>query len=173
MQAEFRKTVLLNIGISVILVAAVAAATAAVGAGIRRKTGAIMDIKKEAASRSQAIQSLAALTEDAARAGPLESQLMRILPLQDELINFPKDLKTLAGSHNLTLGFAFGAEVPAEGNTPGFIEFQMTASGKLADVIEFLRDIHASRYYVAMDPVDITKSGRDYSSKISGRVFSR
>lgn len=108
------------------------------------------------------------------------ASVKNLLPTQDEIINFSKDISDLAGTFGVELGFAFekdGIKKISDGITA--IGFSMSLKGDFSKVAEFIIALKDSRYFVDFNAFDITggsaetiaKGNKAITAIIRGRVF--
>ncbi len=96
------------------------------------------------------------------------------MPTQDDLvINFKKDIGAFAKKENLKLTFVFGEPQAGGMGKPGFISFTTSETGAFASALSFLKDIEASRYLVALGPVEFFESGKEWKVSAAGKGFSK
>jgi Tfp pilus assembly protein PilO len=124
-------------------------------------------------ARSSSLKSLATLREQFQQANPYFSLLENILPPRDQLLNFSKELESLAKKSELDFGFTFGEEKVSSGKQPGYISFRLTLTGTYNEFDGFLKSVEASRYFVDFSNVDMTKKGDTFSVIVNGKVFFR
>lgn len=133
----------------------------------------IQNQQRELVARSISLESLSSLKSDAAAAKTLSSLLENILPLKDQLINFPKDMEEIARISGMDFGTSFGDEKSATESEPGYIAFVFTIGGNYEKIVNFMRQAEQSRYIIQWNNVDIAEKSSVYRGTISGRVFSR
>lgn len=171
----FKNKLLVNIVITILIVAGLTALLVFIGRNINQKTDEISAIRRELSSRLNAIQSLANLRQQSAQAKANFSVLQTLLPTKDELVNVPKELNALAKARKVELGFAFGNEIAATDSEPGFTAFNMTLSSSYDNLVGFLKSLEKSRFFIAVDSLDVTRDPQSQrlSALISGKVFSQ
>ncbi len=126
--------------------------------------------------RAAILGALADLKKDASQADIYKRAMDKILVLQDQLLDFPHWLDGLSRAHQVGLSFSFqGSQVPPQGETPGYIAFSLDLTGKLGDLIDFLKDVEfqSPRFLVSLDNVGLTKGDSAYRISSQGRVFFR
>lgn len=170
---EFKKQLLLKLGIGLAVVLILATLMFLLSFDISRRVRQIQNQRSEMVFRTQTIDALASLKSDFAKAKPYFSFLENILPQKDQLITFSKDLETLARQNKIDLGFSFGSEAPSSETEPGSLSFTLTAAGTFSDLLGFFKDINKSRYFVNFISIDLNKRDTVYTGNLSGRVFSQ
>jgi Tfp pilus assembly protein PilO len=103
------------------------------------------------------------------------NKLNNILPNYYDLINFNKDLQSLAASRGLSFSFSFVGEGVKKESGMGYINFNIVVGSKnLEDLINFLKDLEKFRYFNIVDDVSFMTQGEEsFSLNIKGRVFYR
>jgi Tfp pilus assembly protein PilO len=173
MQQPFRRSFATSLAVSIGLLLFVALLTLVFGSRIVSASSRVRETKQEIVRRFQAIQSLAVLTNEANKAEPYEATLATLLPPQDKLINFSKDVKALAAKRKLPITFIFKDAVPASQSALGYINFQLSLTGERDQILSFVGDLEGSNYIVAVDTLDFRASGKSSTLSLTGRVFSR
>lgn len=140
---------------------------------INKRTGAIQEIKKETSFRFKAVETLASLKKDQRDAAAQKVSLSVMLPIQDKLINFPKDLNALAKKNDVDLGFSFGQELAGTDTVPGHISFTITASASFNNWLKFVEALENSRYMVSFDSFNLAGTEDKFQSVINAKVFSQ
>lgn len=171
--SDFKKKFLIRLALSLGSVLFVIVATLFAGAAFSSHAAAIHTLQTSAAERSAAIQSLATLKQEAARAAAYRPLLENFLPTQDDLvINFKKDVTGFAKKEQVKLTFTFGEPQGGGATQAGSVAFTLSATGPRASILAFVRDIESSRYIVALGPIEFAASGADWKISASGKVFS-
>lgn len=171
--ANFKKRFSIKLMIAVGGVVAVFIATLVVGADITRRVTHIQEIKTGTAVKEKAATALTTLQDQSAKADPHLGFLHNILPLHDQLINFPRDLRAIAIRNNADLEVSFGTEQSGDTEKPGFATFQGSLRASLEDFRNFLRDVERSKYFVNFATFDISGDRGNYTIRLSGEVFFR
>ena len=80
---------------------------------------------------------------------------------------------------NVTISLTFGGTSPqmSSDNLPvrelSQIPFTMTAAGTFDNLINFLKAVRGSRYYVKLDALEFTSQEKNFfNSRISGKIFA-
>lgn len=127
-----------------------------------------------AATRSAALESLAALKSGLNQSSKYRQAMSKILVTQDQLIDFPRWLGRLAQVNQVSENASFqGSQSAPQGKTPGYIGFGMSASGPWGNLSAFLKDVEYRypQFLVNFDTVDLTQGNNSYSILVNGRVF--
>lgn len=172
--AGFKKKLFTQIGIAIGSVILLVIFIVLVNSDINKRVESIEQAKGEIALRIRTIELLTGTNSDLKRAEPLFARMQTLLPTKDQLINFPRELQQAARNYALELGFSFGAERLAVGDTPGAIKFTMTAAGDYDNIVDFLRYVEQHRYLISLDSVDTHRSTKDsFSFLTSGEIFTK
>ncbi len=143
------------------------------GFDINRRVSNIQKSQNEFASYSKAVSILSSLRGDFEKAKTERQFLENILPQQDKLINFPRELNSLAKQNNLQLAFAFGSQSEGDQTSPGYISFNIVVAGLLSNWSKFLDDLENSNYLISLDSIRIVSDDKGYQLNINGKVFSQ
>lgn len=171
---EFYKQVGYAIGAYAAIAAVLAGMVMWLGYDMRRHVQAIQDAKRELLMHESAENQSALLRVQADAAARETPRLLSLLPLQDQLIHFPRESGNLARRHNLELGVLFGASAPSATSTPGTVAFSMTGKGAAVDWLDFLSEIEAGQYFVGIDSLRMASAdGTVYDATINGKIFSQ
>ncbi len=171
--SDYGKRVALELGLIFIIAAVSGSLLLWMAGDIRSKAFAIREQKRQLTVRSLSLQSLADLKSDAERARTFSSLLENILPLKDQLINFPKDMEDIAGRYGVDFGSTFGEERAASGVEPGFIAFTFNIGGAYDRIVAFINEAERSRYIIEWMAFDLSERSGSYRGTVSGKVFSR
>jgi hypothetical protein len=136
----------------------------------------IVSDKTLTSERTAAAGILASLKSDAPVAAQYETAMKTLLPVHDDLINFPQWITSAGTSHNVSVLLSFqGGPVAATDAVPGSDPFSMTATGSSADILAFLTDIEVQTqaFLISIDSFNLTGDGTSYRLSAAGKVFSR
>lgn len=143
-------------------------------ADINGRSGQIIQKKTDFAVRSQSVKSLSVLRSEYEKALPSFDFLENILPARDQAITFAKDLEGFAGKYRLEYGFTFGSEAKSTVSAPGSVDFRISMGGTYDNIINFLKNVDKSRYFIYFSSMDLSKAGGDsFTSVVTGSVFTR
>ncbi len=139
-----------------------------------RHARAIQDATRESRARTSAENQLSLLRSQADAAAKETPLLLSLLPLQDQLIHFPRESGLLARRHNVEMGFLFGASASSATSTPGSVAFAMTGKGAAADWLDFLAEMETGQYLIGIDSLRMASAdGKTYDTTINGKIFSQ
>lgn len=120
----------------------------------------------------EAIDSIAVLQGDYKKAEPYFTAVQKIISSQDELIGFSSEIASVGARHNVGATASLGKENVDDKSglrkTPALI----VASGKSADIIGFMKDVEASRFFIQINSLDISRSEENFRVSLTGSVFS-
>lgn len=140
---------------------------------ISRRSETVQETKKELSFRFKSVEAAASLKKDASLADEEKIFIESILPIADQLINFPREISNLAKKHSIDSGFSFGREEASSVVKPGFISFNLTANANLSKWLEFVQALEESLYLISFDSFNLAAEGQIYRSVINGKVFTQ
>ena len=125
--------------------------------------------------RTAAVVVLSELKNIAPQVTPYERAMNVLLPVPEQLLDFPRYLDGLAKLHNVTMSFSFQESRPSEENSPGFTVFTLNAGGDERSVLSFLREIESptARFLVNIGSVTVARLSNLYQLNMQGRVFTK
>ncbi|HEY4475124.1 MAG TPA: type 4a pilus biogenesis protein PilO [Candidatus Paceibacterota bacterium] len=173
MAENFKNRLFFELGLTAGLLVFLLAASIFVKFSMERRAEEITEGKKELAARSSAVNSLAILKKEAERAATYSEILENILPTNEKLIDFRKDLRTLSAENKLDFTFSFGADTPKDALRPGSVAFQMTVGGDAQRFTEFLKKIEAMNYFFGFNAIDLSRGGPKFTASFGGKVYYR
>src|SRR3989344_7771217 len=134
MMDHFRRGMLMNVGIISGSIIAFWLVLYGIGFQIRESSRDIAASRELIVQRSFVLDNLADLRRTAPEAARIGAKIRALLPLQDELLGFPRFLDGLSRAHNISLSFSFqGDPVPGGETQAGHINLTLRLSGKRAD----------------------------------------
>lgn len=157
------------IGAAVILLAA----TFWLRFDINKRATVVQETKRELAFRFKTAELTATLKKDAETAEAQKALLETILPSQDKLINFSKEVNDLAKKNKIDANLSFGQEIAAMEREPGYISFIITANAALADWLSFIESLEQMPYFVNFNSFNLVADGDRFRSIINGKIFSQ
>lgn len=126
------------------------------------------------AKRADLLANLAEIKNTSAEAFKYQQKMNNLLPSQEQLLNFPQVLSSLASAHTVSFSFSFrGTPTLPQGSSPGVASFSLDTGGTLDALKLFLNDIEvkATRFLISIDGFDLSQGGSNYTLNIQGRVF--
>lgn len=170
---QFKTRLTLSLTIAVSAAVALLAATFWLRFDINKRAAAIREAKKELAFRFETAELTATLKKDFETAKAQRVLLETLLPPQDKLINFSKEVNELAKKNKIDTNFSFGQEVAAAEQEPGYISFTITANATLADWLNFIESLERLSYFVNFNSFNLVADGDQFRSIINGKIFSQ
>lgn len=134
----------------------------------------VADGRATIAKRSDLLANLAEIKNSSSEAAAYQQKINNLLPSQEQLLNFPQVLGSLASAHGVSFSFSFrGTPTLPQADSPGVAGFTVDTSGSLDALSLFLNDIEAkaTRFLISIDGFDLSQSGSGYALNIQGRVF--
>lgn len=128
---------------------------------------AIRKQRQELVDHSEKLSLFAKLQSQLTEAEPYLSVLGNVLPVRDQLFDFPKEMERLALQENIAFGFSFGNETPSSSNTAGRIGFVITTDGSFSKIFRFIKAMEDSRFLIGFKSFDFS----DSSVNINGEVL--
>ena len=171
MQDNFRSKLIYSLSITGGIIIFILAVVLYLGLDIRKKADAIAGVETETISRISKVSDLNKLKSQEKEAQADLIKLKSALPKRDSLFEVSKNLSAFAKARNLAFGYKFGEEVESKGGNPGFIRVEMNISGSYENILSFLRDIEASKYFINLSSLDLTRQNTGYTSIINSQIF--
>lgn len=174
MQDYFKRELIISfsvIGISIVFFGALFYVLAG---DISSKAQKISDDRAAALERAAAVDAIAGLKQGEPEAAKYRSAMDQLLVPEAQLLDVPKWLDGLARVRQVGETFAFqGNQVPAAGDTPGYINFSLGITGNFDSMLDFLKDVElrSPRFLVQLDKVELTSLDGSYQGSTNGRVF--
>lgn len=125
--------------------------------------------------QSYAAERLLSLKQLEPQARDLERKMDILLPVQDQLLNFPDFMKNLANAHVVTLSLYYPGNIVPPNGGAGSVSFSLNASGPLSSLQGFLDALEnkTRQFWVGVDSVDFVRSDSNYALTAQGKVFFR
>jgi Tfp pilus assembly protein PilO len=172
---DFRKKVLISLGISLGIIIVICVLIAVVFGDFKAVGESIENITLTRVTKTQAISSLNLLKQDAEEAKIMANKLSNALPLREALFSFSEEMNRLARDMGLTSSFTFGNEIASgSASAPSKAEFVMNVSGGYEQVLAFMNAFEASRYFTRIKTLEFVSQGINtsaYQVIFSGEVF--
>lgn len=169
---NFKKRLLITIGVPLAICLILVLALFFIGSNIINQTAQIEKLEADLNNRQQSSQSLASLKQGAEQAQPYLTELENILPSQDQLLSFSKDIDIIAKQNKLNLNTALGQQVSQSGDVLRQTDFTSTGQGTFDNFINFLKSLENGRYFIKLNTLDLTSQDGDFNMLIKGYVFS-
>lgn len=147
-----------------------------IGLDLRLQADKIGTARALIANHSAVLASLAHLKNDAAQAASYKTALDKVLVSQNQLLDFKKWVDGLARTNGLEHSFSFqGEPVLPSGDSPGYYNFSLDASGPQRNLAEFMETIEyrSPRFLSSLSSFNLTRSGDNYRISTQGNVYFR
>ncbi|MBU6500637.1 MAG: hypothetical protein KGJ89_04260 [Patescibacteria group bacterium] len=174
MQNNFRRELFINFGVIVAVILIFGAVFYWFTGELSSQANQIAADRTLISKRTSAIAVLADLKDNSAQANTYKQAIDKVLVSQDQLLTFPNWLDSLARARQVTLSFSFqGNQTAPQGDSPGYIQFSINASGDLSNIISFIKDVEfqSPQFLVSLDGFSLSGAGSNYSVSLGGRVF--
>ncbi len=171
--SPFKKHLFIDVGLGVVSIGALVGITVFVATDVNTRAAHLRELRDEEHFRSAAIESFVALKGEYTKAQPYFSLLENILPHQDRLLSFPKDMRAIAKTHKLDFTVTFGDQVEGSVGQPGYINFQMAIKGNFDNFMLFLEEASKSSYLIEFMSMDTNWEKTEISTTVMGKVFSQ
>jgi hypothetical protein len=164
--ANFKQELRKKLLISFSIIAVILAGMFFLGWDINQRAEDIKIARQELANRSAKLSLFAQLQSQATQAESYASVLKNVLPDHDQLFDFPKELERLAKQINAGFGFSFGTETPSTPIQLGRLQFTVTVQGVLSKIIDFIKNVEASRFSINFKSFDFNNSAADINGEV-------
>jgi len=172
MITNFKKRLLITIGIPLAVCLILVLALFFIGSNITKQAAQIEKLKGDLFNRQQLTQSLASLKQGSEQVQPYLTELENILPSQDQLLGFSRDIGIIAKQNKLNLNTTVGQEISESGDGLRQTDFTSTGQGTFDNFINFLKGLENSRYFIKLNTFDLTGQDGDFKMSMKGQVFS-
>lgn len=169
---EFRKRLLMIIGIPLGIALILVIILLVLGSDITKRVNQIKQLRGELNSRLRLTESLVLLRKDSEQAQIYTPALENILVNRDQLVILPRDLSNLGKENNIGLSASLGQERPQAADGLRSVDVSMNAQGDFDDLINFLKALENSRYSIKLTRLDFTRQEAIFKALLDGQVFS-
>jgi len=160
-----------NLSISLGAVFAIIAVIFYLGFDISTKSTFISDTQSKLLTRVLKLDNLAKLKEQERIADAALLKLNNALPKREVLFSVNRDLEGLAALRELGFSSKFGEEIAATEKSPGLIRLDISVQGSYDGIVNFMRDIESSSYFINILNFDIVRQGSRFNAFIGSDVF--
>lgn len=142
---------------------------------ISKYAATLVDGRQQLLARSAQLQAFATLRSDYNREAKNDlSLLYGVVPIEDQLINLPKDLQFLASQDNLEYSFSFVGRSSPSDQSLGSIQVQLSLEGPFEKLISFVQRLQNFKYLTKVTSVNISKvAGTAYQMTVRAQVAFR
>lgn len=113
------------------------------------------------------------LEKDSEQARKYLEELNPYLVEKDQLLIFPKDIAQMGRQNNFETTASFGGEIAEQGEfIRTNISMSLVGKGEIETLVNFLKTLENSRYFVKINDAEYSKSGETATAHFSGQIFS-
>ncbi|MFA5098828.1 MAG: type 4a pilus biogenesis protein PilO [Candidatus Paceibacterota bacterium] len=169
---DFKKRLLITIGIPLGICALLIGATIFIGFDIGDRATNANEKRLTFISRLAIADSLASLKKDSEQIKSYYTVIENILPKRDRLVLFPRDINTIGAQNNLDINITLGQG--AVGGEGGYwdTKFKINGKGTIENFINFIKKLENGQYLIGLESIDFTREGDNFKALLSGDVFS-
>ena len=172
---KFQKKLLFDVGISVIIIGALAAGIIFFSSNLKTFAGKIGSTRKEIEKRSNIVGGLAKLRSQEREFGDTYLQVLyNYIPSEDELINFESKVQRVAEREGVGFGFSYVGDIKKNIGALGEVKFalslQAESQQKIINVIRRLQDF---QNLIQVETFSISRKAPNVKGVISAVVFFR
>jgi hypothetical protein len=146
-----------------------------IGKNLQAKAQKITLLEKEISFRNKALKSIAVLKRDYQEAQPYFESVNNFLPTKDQLINFSRDLNSLANQQKVNLTFNLNDESATPLGSSNFLvgnNFELTVNGSTENTLSFLRLLIQGRYFFYINSLVISYSRENLmNASLKGQII--
>ncbi|MCL4403955.1 hypothetical protein M1432_01245 [Patescibacteria group bacterium] len=172
---NFKKRLVLDLSVAVLVIVALAAGLAFFKGNIDNYLERIAQGRSLLLSRTEAANQLALLQTQ--YNSSIESDLNtlnNIVPTYDSLINLNSEFQSLAAANHLGYGFSFAGQTAPNGASLGSLGYNITVtSADLNGLMTFLKSLTGFHDLSSVDNVSLHTSNGQLNLAVNGRVFYR
>lgn len=141
------------------------------GSDISKQAEKIKQLRETLSAHLQATDSLALLRQDFQQVQPYLPAIQNALPTQDQLVVFSRDLSAIARQNQIDLNSSLGQETSRTSNGLGQLSFTMIGQGSFDNLINFLKAVKSSHYFIKFTGVDFTRQNNVFKASLNGEIF--
>jgi hypothetical protein len=174
MKDNFDKYLIFNFGGIFLAIIIAFVAYSFISQDIATKTNKLISDEALISKQNNALASFSKIKEEITQITPYQSVMDKLLPSQNELINFPDWLQSAAGTFNIAETFSFASgTVPAKDLTPGSVNFSLVVDGMANDDLSFLKYIESSApgYLLTFTSYSLVNNTNDTKITLNGKIY--
>lgn len=174
MKDKFNKYLIFNFGGIFLAIIIAFVAYSFISQDITANTNKFVSDRDLISKQNDALASFSKIKQETAQITPYQTAMDKLLPSQNELINFPDWLQSMAGTYNVVETFSFASgTVQAKDLTPGYVDFSLIVDGASNDAIAFLKYIESSApgFLLSLDSFSLLNSQQDTKITVAGKLF--
>lgn len=168
---DFKKQLTISLILAFAVSAILIAALFFFGNDIVKRIGRVGQSRQELDLRIRSVENAASLHQDYSLVQSYAPELENVLIGRDRLLGFPRDLGIIARQSQIDLNASLGAESSKDGAL-GATAFTLNGGGSLEGLINFLKRVETSRYFVRFNALDFGRRDDKFKLLITGQVFS-
>ncbi|MEK7496259.1 MAG: hypothetical protein AAB616_02230 [Patescibacteria group bacterium] len=169
---NFKKRLLINIGIPLGICSLLIAAVVFLGSDITNQINKIEQLQGNLRYYIEMTESLALLRQDSEKAKHYLPELESVLPTRDQLVAFSGDLGIIARQSKVEISSSLGQESPGSEKNLGSIDFTVAGQGEFDNLLNFLTLLKNSRYFIKIKTLDFGRQDGNFKASLTGQVFS-
>lgn len=171
MPREFKTKLMLNIGITLAILAVIVGVTFYLQSDLSMRSAEILQINQDVANKASALNDFNILQQEQPDAAPLLAKMNAAMPAQDMLFSVQQNFEALAQTNSLAFSSEFGAETNATADSPGLVSIEMTLQGNYNNILAFLKSIEGSTGFISISSIDMTgQPGGAFNAIITGSI---
>ena len=133
----------------------------------------IYQTRKDINFGTQAEESLIPMRQDYEQAKMYFSEVGGILPNKNQLLGLSKDLNIMARQNQISLSLNIGQESSGGANQLTEIGLSVSGQGTFEGLLNFLKTVENSRYFIKFSSLDLQKSDNNKASlNLNGKIIS-
>lgn len=169
---EFKKRLLIVIGIPLGICILIIAAIVFAGFDIKNKAEEANKQRLVFLSRLAIADSLASLKKDSEQIRGYYAILETIVPQRDRLVLFPRDLNAMGKQYDLDINVTLGQGAGVEATKLWLTNFKITGRGNFERLMNFIKTLGSGQYLIGLKSLDFTREGDNFKTLLDGQVFS-
>ncbi|MBI2594659.1 MAG: type 4a pilus biogenesis protein PilO [Candidatus Colwellbacteria bacterium] len=166
--AKSRLTIMIAISLGILMVLLLALFL--VSRDVQTQAIRIKAAKSDLTTRTQQLNDLARLREEAKQAQPSLAKLEAAIPDRDNLFSVRQELGQAASRNNLAFNFSFGNENLKENNL-GSINFEMKLTGGDFNIRSFIDEVELNYPFVRIVSLDMIRQEKDFGATVKGQIL--
>jgi len=166
--ANFRQELTKKLLINFLIIGILGIGLIFLGWNLDKQTQKIKKQHQDLADRSAEISLLVQLQNQSSQADVDLGILENVLPSQDQLFDFPKELESLAKQMGIGFGFNWfsNQETVASLSRSGRLGFALAVQGSWPKILGFIKSLEASRFLINFQSFDFSNSGADIKAEV-------
>ncbi len=171
MSREFRTRLIVNLTATLGILVVLTGLILYLRSDINAKADSISSIRGDLLSRTELLESLNSLRQNAKDVAAMTSKLQSVLPTRDSLFSVQRDFQGMALKNNLGFSSQFGSESAETPSSAGKIRLEMAVQGGYNGILEFIKGIDASAYFISIVSMDLVRQGGTFNGNVSSEIL--